>query len=146
MANSSAYEDVSAEALKFAHCMRAHGVTSYADPAGPGNRLPASTSVGMTYLGDSFDPDTPTFQAAEHACQKDAIGLATRVAPGAAGQVQREALGYATCMRAHGVPSFPDPSPAGGFSLPGSINASLSFFRVAEQACKKLLPRPPGLP
>lgn len=46
---------------------------------------------------------------------------------------------YAECMRAHGVPSFPDPG-AGGLVLPASINQSAPAFRTAQTACRALLP------
>jgi hypothetical protein len=55
-------------------------------------------------------------------------------------------LGYAVCMRSHGVPSFPDPtfSDGGmGFDIrPGSgINPGSPVFRAAETACAR-----PGAP
>jgi hypothetical protein len=50
-------------------------------------------------------------------------------------------LGYARCMRAHGVSSFPDPSATGGFNLPAAgINQSSPAVRTAEVACRSLLP------
>lgn len=46
--------------LRVAECMRAHGVTNYPDPLpGGGFRIPAT-----------IDPQSPTFVAAEHACEK----------------------------------------------------------------------------
>ncbi len=49
-------------------------------------------------------------------------------------------------MRAHGVPSFPDPiSAGGGVQLPGSeINTRSPAFGSAQSACQTLLPG--GLP
>jgi hypothetical protein len=81
--------------------MRAHGVSDYPDPRAPGSTPPAPTKVGMAYLGDSFDPNTPTFQAGERACQKYAVGLATRVTPAGAATVAAKQLEYAQCMRTH---------------------------------------------
>jgi hypothetical protein len=48
-------------------------------------------------------------------------------------------LELARCMRAHGVPGFPDPT-AHGLQLPSSINAQSPAFRSAQQACKRFLP------
>ena len=48
------------EALKYAQCMRSHGVTNYADPA-PGK----SQSIGQS----GIDTNSPTYQAAATACQ-----------------------------------------------------------------------------
>jgi hypothetical protein len=53
-------------------------------------------------------------------------------------------LKHAECMRAHGIPDFPDPNQNGATLLrggPGSdLNASDPRFQAAETACQKLLP------
>jgi hypothetical protein len=48
-------------------------------------------------------------------------------------------LALAQCMRGHGLPSFPDPSPAGGFSLNAQTVAS-TRLHTAYAACRHLLP------
>jgi hypothetical protein len=52
--------------LKFAQCMRSHGVPKFPDPK-PGGALALGEKVGV-------DPDTPQFQAAQRACQKAVPG------------------------------------------------------------------------
>jgi hypothetical protein len=102
----------------------------------------------MTYLGNSFNPNTPTFQAAERSCEKYAVGLATRVTAAGAAQVEAEQIKYAQCMRTHEVPVFPDPSANGEFTIPNSVNLSGSFFQAAERTCRGLQPGangPPGI-
>jgi hypothetical protein len=102
----------------------------------------------MAYLGDSFNPNMPTFQAAERSCQKYAVGLATRVTPAGAAKVEAQQLKYAQCIRTHGVSDFPDPSANGGFTIPNSVDQNSSFFQAAERACKNFLRgvnRPPGV-
>jgi hypothetical protein len=47
-------------------------------------------------------------------------------------------LKYAQCMRSHGVPNFPDPSPSGGLVVPNDINVQSPAFKAAQQACGKL--------
>lgn len=47
-------------------------------------------------------------------------------------------LRLAQCMRAHGVAHFPDPSPAGGLSIPNYINTDAPAFKSAQGACAKL--------
>jgi hypothetical protein len=50
-------------------------------------------------------------------------------------------LGYAKCMRAHGVPDFPDPSPGGNIQLhpgPGGIDPSSPALNAAWVKCQKL--------
>jgi len=93
----------------------------------------------MAYLGDSFNPNMPTFQAAERSCQKYAVGLATRVTPAGAAKVEAQQLKYAQCIRTHGVSDFPDPSANGGFTIPNSVDQNSSFFQAAERACKNFL-------
>jgi hypothetical protein len=54
-----------------------------------------------------------------------------------------QALGvkFSTCMRDHGVPSFPDPeADAGGIQIPLSLTKNPSpAFKSAMQACKDLI-------
>jgi hypothetical protein len=48
---------------------------------------------------------------------------------------------YAACIRAHGVPNFPDPNAEGVITGDGSsFTPSSPAFRHAQQACRKLLP------
>ncbi|HTX46174.1 MAG TPA: hypothetical protein VMD48_07850 [Solirubrobacteraceae bacterium] len=49
---------------------------------------------------------------------------------------------YSKCMRAHGVPNFPDPSSGGGIQLSASsgINPFSPAFKAAQSHCRKLLP------
>jgi hypothetical protein len=53
-----------------------------------------------------------------------------------------QGIQFASCMRAHGVPNFPDPSGGGGIEIsPGSgINPFSPSFTAAQSACRKLLP------
>jgi hypothetical protein len=56
-------QQVRAQALAFARCMRSHDVTSFPDPGSDG-RIPDPASVGI-------DQGSPRFQAANQACRKD---------------------------------------------------------------------------
>lgn len=51
-------------------------------------------------------------------------------------------VAYASCMRSHGVPKFPDPASTGGIpkETPPQLGVSTSQFAVAQNACKHLLP------
>lgn len=66
--------------------------------------------------------------------------------PTQASSPSEQALEFATCMRSHGLTSFPDPNSAGGFEFPvgGGINPQSPQFRSAQQACQKYLPPGPG--
>ena len=50
----------------------------------------------------------------------------------------RAELAYAQCMRAHGLPSFPNPHPSGGLSVHVNVNPNSRAGR-ANDACKHLL-------
>jgi hypothetical protein len=54
----------------------------------------------------------------------------------------QKALSYAQCMRAHGEPSYPDPTSNGGFVIDGKkdhLNGAL--MSSANKACQHLLPK-----
>ena len=60
-------------------------------------------------------------------------------------QLQAQALQFAQCMRAHGVPNFPDPKVSGntveiGGGPNSGIDPNSSTFQAAQQACASLLP------
>ncbi len=58
-----------------------------------------------------------------------------------ASNLYTQGVTYADCMRSHGMPNFPDPSPGGGFALRTSgINQQSPAFQTAESACAKLQP------
>ena len=53
-----------------------------------------------------------------------------------------QALKFSSCMRANGVPNFPDPGSGGGIDIaPGSgLDPQSPAFQAAQKACGKLLP------
>jgi hypothetical protein len=53
---------------------------------------------------------------------------------------QEKAVKFAACMRANGVPHFPDPDPKGEFNF--GVDVSKVVFTHAVDACKAL--QPPG--
>ena len=56
-------------------------------------------------------------------------------------------LAFAKCMRADGVPNFPDPNPARGGLFPlAGINPSSPAFRAAQAKCQKLMGGGPPVP
>ena len=58
-----------AAALKFSACMRSHGVPKFPDPQFSAGH--ASLRIGQN---SGIDPSSPTFQAAQKACQKNLPG------------------------------------------------------------------------
>jgi len=63
-------------------------------------------------------------------------------------QFQNGLLKFAQCMRASGVPNFPDPGAGGGFLFRtgAGIDPSSPAYKAAQAACRKLAPGglPPG--
>ncbi|HUB75527.1 MAG TPA: hypothetical protein VL977_00655 [Solirubrobacteraceae bacterium] len=59
----------------------------------------------------------------------------------AAGGIFARAIAFASCMRAHGVPGFPDPT-ATGAALPPAARTGLDkrspTFQAAQRACARL--------
>jgi hypothetical protein len=51
------------ELLAFSACMRAHGLRDFPDPSNGGLQI-------QTHPGSDLNPDNPTFQKAQQACQK----------------------------------------------------------------------------
>jgi hypothetical protein len=87
------------QALKFSECMRSNGIPNFPDPS----------STGGIDIGPSsgIDPQRPQFQAAQKACRK--YFPAPDLSKAEIAQREAQALEFAKCMRANGVPNFPDP-------------------------------------
>lgn len=99
--------------LAFSMCMRSHGLPDFPDPnVVSGYQVHVSGYHSSVTVGDipGVNERSPAFLAAQNACQKLLPGGAA--VPGqqhpaaAAIALARTA---ASCMRAHGVPNFPDP-------------------------------------
>ncbi len=130
--SSGASNSVTQQALKYAQCMRSHGVTDYADPS-PGK----AQSIG----GSGLDTNSPTYQAAAGACQKYQPTAGNSTGQGPTPAAQTAQLKFAECMRSHGVTNFPEGNTSGGqqsLSQYG-IDTNSPTFLKANQACSSLL-------
>ena len=117
------------DGLAFTGCMRDHGVAMEdPDPA---------TGVPQFEPG-AADPESPAFQEAMEACQ----GLVPE------GGIRGEGDGvdveqfqaFAECMRANGMPDFPDPQPGGeGVFGDAGIDRESPAFQQASEACSDVL-------
>jgi hypothetical protein len=83
------------KAEKFAECVRGHGVPHFPDPDATGN------------FNFGVDVSAATFTAAVNACK--ALQPPGTLSAHRSATQQSAALRFATCVRAHGVPDFPDP-------------------------------------
>lgn len=97
-------------AVRFAGCMRSHGVSRFPDSSAPDG--------GPKWNFDDIpgvNPASPSFQAAYAACKHLLPGGGPNAALQARRQRQQRAglLAFAQCMRRHGIDRFPDPDSQG---------------------------------
>ncbi len=94
------------QAVKFAQCMRSNGVSNFPDPNGSGK-----LTIDAVANGSSVNTNSPAFKQAISAC-KD-LEPAGFTGSKRSSQQQAAALNFAQCVRANGVPDFPDSLPNG---------------------------------
>jgi hypothetical protein len=125
---STAAGNIGKRAVAFGVCMRSHGATGYPDPqlSSFGNHVQVTISPG------SADPTSPAFMSAGHSCHNLLPNGGT---PVNGAQDQAQDLTFADCMRAHGVPSFPDADRDGAFTLPSTTREQAPAFQHALHAC-----------
>jgi hypothetical protein len=125
--------------VKFAECMRSHGVSQFPDPGGsPGGGSAGShISILGSQLPSSINIQAPSFQAALKPCMSQFN--ATHPRPPVSAATKAAILKFAQCMRTHGVPTFPDPRfPAGGgiaIQAPPGVSGNSPSFDHAQKAC-----------
>lgn len=109
--------------VRFAACIRAHGVPDFPDPGG-------SLPPGLKHV--------PVFQTAMKACLKlEPPGTSTGKHFNASQRAT--ALAQVRCIRDHGTPNFPDPTfPASG----GELFPAIAGFNPASQ--RSDTPQPPA--
>ena len=133
---TSGQQAASAVLREFVRCARANGM-----PNLPDLRLDSNGQVSVP----EGTPEPP--KSVERACRS----IWERLPASATGDRGRppadiQALvGYARCMREHGIADFPDPQADGRFPLPASLRQGKtpSFVR-AMQACRQLNPNSKG--
>jgi hypothetical protein len=128
------------QGLKFAQCMRSHGVPNFPDPSGGQldlrvQQTPTSMSVNGVQVNG------PAFKSAMNSCKSDLPNGGHPTATQTA-KARSQALAMAKCMRTHGVPNFPDPTfqpgPNGGVGVRiggAGIDPSSPAFQAAAKAC-----------
>ena len=127
-ANQTAYQ----KAVAFSVCMRAHGEPGFPDPQPNGNLL---INAQKDHLNGAL------MNSAQKACQH-----LMPIKPMTAAQQQKltaRALKFVACMRAHGLPTFPDPtinSQGIELQIPNGVAPNSPVLRNAQQACRHLAP------
>jgi hypothetical protein len=99
--------------LKYAQCMRAHGVPNFPDPK----------ATGGLVIPNDISPESPAFKAAGQACAS--LARPSGGQPSSSESRKLQLLAIAKCMRSHGVPSFADPTsspppPSSGNAMGGN--------------------------
>jgi hypothetical protein len=120
-----------AEQVKYAQCLRTHGVPNFPDPTIKQSAQGSGVSQGVpASVGQS-----PAFASAQHACAKLLpTGAQGPSQPATAAQHAQDVT-FAACVRRHGVPNMPDPGANGVFNLPPQINQNAPAFMAAVKGC-----------
>lgn len=116
--------------VAFSECMRSHGEPKFPDPDSQG------VIGSLIQLG--IDPNSPQFQAAQKSCAY----LANGPQPGgqqSQSQSMAAALKFASCMRSHGFPDFPDPNANGAITgnSGNGINTASPQYQSAQKTCSQ---------
>jgi len=120
------------KAVKFAECIRSNGVTEFPDPDASGQ-----FAYGIPSYSSPLNPSSAAWQKAIGACKtlEPPSFMPTHFTP-----TQRAArLKFAQCVRANGVPDFPDPTATGPL-VDVSNGSSIPGLHAAIQKCIRLNP------
>ncbi len=112
--------------LRFADCMRSHGVPNFPDPSAGGGIQISS--------GSGVNPQSPGFQSAQNECSKLMPGGGPVRGSGSESR-KLTMLRLAECMRKHGLSTFPDPTatpPSPGAGIGIAFGGPGSFIAVPQ--------------
>jgi hypothetical protein len=126
-----------AKTLQFSKCMRTHGVTGFPDPGSHGQ---------LTIKGTGIDTNSPAFRSASKTCQPLIGGGVGSPSAQRSDLPVAQQLALARCMRAHGVPNFPDPN-GSGTAPAARVNLNspqvLRAFHTCQPASRSSAPQTP---
>ncbi|HET7247601.1 MAG TPA: hypothetical protein VFJ07_22510 [Streptosporangiaceae bacterium] len=124
------------EALAYSQCMRTHGEPGFPDPQPNGDLL---------IDGPKDHLNAALMNSASKACQH-LMPLGPPMTAAQQRKVTAEALKFVACMRAHGLPTFPDPkvdSRGIEVQVPRGVAQNSAVLKNAQQACRYLIPGGP---
>lgn len=122
--------------LAFAACMRSNGVPNFPDPSSSGvlpKRQVAQLAAG-----------SPRFVPAHKACEH-LLPNGGQPTPAQVQQAWKDMRSFARCMRAHGVPNWPDPTVTSArdnrpfFNVPASIDPNAPQIGSTISACQRVM-------
>jgi hypothetical protein len=132
-----------ARLFALAQCMRGHGAPDFPDPSASGGFNVTTTPNGPS---GAINIDSRQIQEAYRACRHLLAGGGPNISRLQRRIRQREQqalpglVKFAQCMRSHGVPDFPHPTP-NGLDLKGAgISPMSPRFQSALGACHHALP------
>jgi len=132
-------------ALAYARCMRSHGVPDFPDPDSNGNFDLGNNQQRGRSAGNGGASASQVERAANQICNH-LLNVGPQMTAAQTQHALGELVKYAQCVRAHGVPNFPDPhTTSGGIGVPAGISFDLSGvdlhsqgFQSASRACQSL--------
>lgn len=132
----------SSKAFQFAQCMRSHGVPNFPDPTGGQLNLRVQQSQNGTAV-NGVQVNGPAFRSAMNACRSYLPNGGHPTAAQTA-RAHAAALQFSRCMRAHGLPNFPDPQFSGGkvsmqIGSGTGLDPNSPAFKAAQRACQPLI-------
>ena len=127
------------DALAYAGCMRGHGDPGFPDPELVNN----AHEHGIT-MGQGVNQSSPQFVSANKTCAHLLPNGGNGPTQAQLQQMMAQALKFTACMRAHGLPSFPDPQQTrGGISVRiggPSLDPNSPQFQAAQNDCRSFAP------
>ncbi len=126
-----------AEAVTYSQCIRSHGVPNFPDPV-------QTPDGGYGYRTSGIDPNSAAFQNALQAC-KSLPSPWNSTGKDLSSAQQQAWLNWASCIRNHGVPNFPDPTFSGSEVRDSGTASNSPSFQSAMDSCKSKMPSVGGL-
>jgi len=142
---SNGAKDDEQQLVKFAKCMREHGLDVSTPTGGSGQ---------IRIAGKGKPGNIHQLEAAQQACKRyQPSGPKQSLSPQEKVQREEQVLKFAKCMREHGVDVHASTAEGGaqikiqsraGTGGPRGPNPDSPAFQAAQKACQGLLPAPPG--
>jgi hypothetical protein len=134
--SETAASDPEQAALDFAQCMRDNGVPSFPDPVAKSDGsfgFERPRGVARRALDDALE-----------SCESEARAAGVDSITADDPEAQDTLLKFSRCMRANGVPEFPDPKSGGNGSLRsvfGEVDLQSPRVQRAMESCDSILSR-----
>jgi hypothetical protein len=142
---STAGQESDQQLVKFAKCMREHGLNV---------STPTGSSGAIRIGGSGKAGNIHQLEAAQQACKRyQPIGAKQNLSPQEKVERQEQVLKFAKCMREHGIDLHASTTDGGagikiqshsGTGGQRGPNPDSPAFQAAQKACQGLLPAPPG--